>query len=137
MGASCTGKDTIMKELTIKGYEPILSFTDRPIRDGEKDGVEYYFKSPKDFDHLVKKNKLIECRTFKTTNGLYRYGTPKFKIKIIEIMYVLKTQKVSDNYQNTLGKKIVKYTMYLFQTKKEKEDVCLEEIIINLNLLED
>ena len=48
MGKSSTGKDTIFKEV-LKNKEvelkTIVPYTTRPIREGEKDGVEYYFVS--------------------------------------------------------------------------------------------
>ena len=44
MGKSATGKDTIYKKIKenidIKEYVP---YTTRPIRTGEKDGVDYHF----------------------------------------------------------------------------------------------
>ena len=46
MGKSSTGKDTIFKNLLADkdlNLKTIVSYTTRPIRDGEQDGVEYYF----------------------------------------------------------------------------------------------
>ena len=43
MGKSASGKDTIYKELIEKmpKFHSIVPYTTRPMREGEKDGVEY------------------------------------------------------------------------------------------------
>ena len=46
MGKSATGKDTIFKRLTESknvNLKTIVSYTTRPIRDGEMEGQEYFF----------------------------------------------------------------------------------------------
>lgn len=45
MGKSSTGKDTIYKHLLSDrrlGLKKIVPYTTRPIRNGERDGVEYF-----------------------------------------------------------------------------------------------
>jgi guanylate kinase len=69
-GKSSSGKDTILKELCKgMGYEPIISVTSRPIREGETNGVEYEFVSKELFESFIKANKLIEYRSYKTMVG--------------------------------------------------------------------
>ena len=46
MGKSASGKDTIYRRLMEApglGLERIVLYTTRPIRAGEKDGVDYHF----------------------------------------------------------------------------------------------
>lgn len=44
IGASGSGKDTVKKILVEKyGYKDVVKYTTRPIRKGEKDGVDYHF----------------------------------------------------------------------------------------------
>ena len=46
MGKSSSGKDTIYKKLAEDADLPVktlVPYTTRPMRDGETDGVEYYF----------------------------------------------------------------------------------------------
>lgn len=46
MGKSSSGKDTIFRELMkdeTLGLQEIVLYTTRPIRAGEKDGVDYHF----------------------------------------------------------------------------------------------
>ena len=49
MGKSSSGKDTIFKRLlsnTSLGLKTIVPYTTRPIRSGEKDGLEYFSAKP-------------------------------------------------------------------------------------------
>lgn len=78
MGKSSTGKDTIFKELLKEGAvgcETIVPYTTRPIRDGEKDGVEYFFTDENKFQELKAAGKVIEDRGYYTVHGLWRYYT--------------------------------------------------------------
>lgn len=78
MGKSSTGKDTIFKELlnggTIK-YKTIVPYTTRPIREGEENGVEYFFTDENGFQGLKAQGKIIEHREYHTCHGLWRYFT--------------------------------------------------------------
>ena len=45
MGKSASGKDTIYKKVKeqLPELKTIVIYTTRPIREGEQDGVEYFF----------------------------------------------------------------------------------------------
>lgn len=76
MGKSSTGKDTIFKRLLANrelGLKKIVPYTTRPIRRGERDGVEYFFKSEEDFLQLKEQGRIIEDREYHTFHGLWRY----------------------------------------------------------------
>lgn len=78
MGKSATGKDTIYKELLrVESLElkEVVSYTTRPIRAGERDGVEYYFVSNDRLEVLRKQDKIIEIRGYNTVQGLWNYFT--------------------------------------------------------------
>lgn len=78
MGKSTSGKDTIYKEL-IKdeklGLDKVVPYTTRPMRDGEKDGVQYFFKKENEYLELKSQGKIIEERTYYTHYGEWRYFT--------------------------------------------------------------
>ncbi len=78
MGKSASGKDTIYKELArdkdLK-LRQVVTYTTRPIREGEKDGVEYHFVSKEQLDDLMKQGKVIEHRTYDTVYGEWHYFT--------------------------------------------------------------
>lgn len=78
MGKSSTGKDTIFKELFRKSrysYKTIVSYTTRPIREGEKNGNEYFFTDEAGFQKLKAEGKVIEDRCYDTIHGPWRYFT--------------------------------------------------------------
>ena len=78
MGRSSSGKDTIYKKLLQQDeviVENIVPYTTRPIRAGEKDGVEYHFTDEEGFQKLLGAGSVIEARAYHTRLGLWRYFT--------------------------------------------------------------
>lgn len=77
MGKSSSGKDTIYKR--IKELHPELKtvtiYTTRPIREGEKNGKEYYFVNEEKLQQLLDDGKVIELRTYDTVHGPWNYFT--------------------------------------------------------------
>ena len=81
-GASSVGKGPIRDRL-LKDKDMNLFFsiseTTRPMKEGEVDGVDYYFVSHKAFADSVKNRELLEYTEF---NGYY-YGTPKAQVEFL------------------------------------------------------
>ncbi len=77
MGKSASGKDTIYKILRerLPQIRTVVPYTTRPIRAGERDGVEYYFVTGKRLADLEKQGKIIEKRTYQTVYGPWSYAT--------------------------------------------------------------
>lgn len=78
MGRSSSGKDTIYKKLLSQDkvtLRNIVPYTTRPIRAGEKDGVEYHFTDEDGFQELLRQGSVIEARAYHTCLGLWRYFT--------------------------------------------------------------
>jgi guanylate kinase len=71
VGAGGSGKDFLRKKFTSKGFTYGISFTSRPPRVDEKEGVDYFFRD-KDFFEL-NKEIFLEIQEF---NGWY-YGISK------------------------------------------------------------
>ena len=74
-GPSGVGKGTVRKELFSQAntnYEYSISMTTRNPREGEVDGVDYFFKSRAEFEELIEQGGLLEHAEFV---GNY-YGTP-------------------------------------------------------------
>jgi len=74
-GPSGVGKGTVRKELFSQAntnYEYSISMTTRNPREGEVDGVDYFFKSREEFEVLIEQGGLLEHAEFV---GNY-YGTP-------------------------------------------------------------
>ncbi len=73
---SRTGKDAVLSGLPpdVKAlFTRITTYTTRPKRTSEKDGVDYHFVSTDAFQKLVRTDALVEWATF----SRYWYGTPK------------------------------------------------------------
>lgn len=78
MGKSATGKDTVFKHLMQKEaleLRNIVTYTTRPMREGEKNGVEYYFVSEKEFREMKAAGMIIEDRRYDTVYGPWYYFT--------------------------------------------------------------
>ena len=77
MGKSSSGKDTVYKKLKeqYKEFRLIVPYTTRPIREGEKDGVEYYFVDPEQFRAMKEDGEVIESRSYNTKCGIWTYFT--------------------------------------------------------------
>ncbi len=77
MGKSSSGKDTLLKELKVAlpHLRTMIPYTTRPIRDGERDGVEYFFVSEDTLNTYEKQGRIIEQRAYDTVHGIWRYAT--------------------------------------------------------------
>ncbi|MDY5957080.1 guanylate kinase [Frisingicoccus sp.] len=78
MGKSASGKDTIFKKLTQDenlDLKRVVSYTTRPMREGEQEGVEYHFVTAQRLEELQKEGKVIECRDYSTVHGIWSYFT--------------------------------------------------------------
>lgn len=82
-GKSGSGKDTIAQAMCeSEGIQRLVSCTDRPARDGEKNGREYYFYSKEEMAEKISSGQMIEYRSYDTlVDGkpdVWTYGTEKF-----------------------------------------------------------
>lgn len=78
MGKSASGKDTIYKELLKQDkvkLQTLVTYTTRPIREGERDGVEYFFSNEEELENFKSQNKVIEIREYHTMHGVWKYFT--------------------------------------------------------------
>jgi len=76
---SGAGKTTIARKLLIEdaGIAMSVSVTTRPMRPGEREGVDYHFTDPAGFDRMVENGEFLE---WAEVFG-HSYGTPKAQIK--------------------------------------------------------
>lgn len=67
LSPSGAGKDYTLKQMVNNyGFMPIISYTSRPMRDGEVSGCEYYFTTTPEFINMIHEDRLIEYRTYNT-----------------------------------------------------------------------
>ena len=73
-GPSGSGKSSITREiLKMPNTVFSISMTTRKIRDGEEDGVNYYFVTDEEYDKTVQENGFLEHAEIYN----HKYGTPK------------------------------------------------------------
>jgi guanylate kinase len=93
MGKSSSGKDTIYKRLlTSKQLQlkTIVPYTTRPIRAGEKEGVEYHFTDEEGYQKFLAQGSVVEARAYDTCFGIWRYFTMADEsIRLEEESYIL------------------------------------------------
>lgn len=77
LGKSATGKDTLYKEILKRRpkLRTVTMYTTRPIREGETDGVEYFFIGREELERQLASGKVIESRTYQTIAGPWTYYT--------------------------------------------------------------
>ena len=77
IGKSASGKDTLYKKLLedIPDLGTYVMYTTRPMRSGEREGVEYHFISDRELESLEKQGKIIEKRQYNTMRGPWTYCT--------------------------------------------------------------
>ena len=107
-GFSGSGKGTLMKALLEKydNYALSISATTRQPREGEVEGVHYFYKSTEEFEKMIAKDELIEYARY--VNNYY--GTPRDYVEeqlnagkdvILEIE-IQGALKVKEKYPDTL-----------------------------------
>ncbi|WP_054743071.1 nucleoside/nucleotide kinase family protein [Cellulosilyticum ruminicola] len=93
MGKSSSGKDTIFKRLRANkalGLAPVATYTTRPMRQNETDGVEYFFINEDRLKEYEAEDKVIEQRVYHTVFGDWYYSTiDDGQIKLDEANYLL------------------------------------------------
>lgn len=114
LGASATGKDTVAKHISEKYNIPMaISYTTRPMRSNETQGVEYYFISDDEMHGKFKNGEVIEhtsyyiqsedvsytyanvveefekgdyVLTILNPHGLYQFNKSQYKDNLVSIM---------------------------------------------------
>lgn len=78
MGKSAAGKDKVYSRLAKDrslDLKKLILYTTRPVRDGETDGVQYYFTDDKKLKEFEDAGKVIEARSYNTVYGVWTYFT--------------------------------------------------------------
>ncbi len=72
-GPAGVGKDSVLRGLRARGvpFHFVVTTTDRPIRNGEVDGVDYHFVTTAEFERLLDTDALIEyARPYEQYKGV-------------------------------------------------------------------
>lgn len=165
IGKASTGKDTLTKMLHEKMELPIaLSFTTRPMRNGETQGVEYDFITEKDFWDMNGCGLLAEYTSYNVAGGdTWHYGLTKEELEKDDYVLVIVNPDGFNQIKEIYGDKVcsilidapadVRIKRYLdrdtvTETKAEEccrrfladqkdfKDVVTDHIVINVGELE-
>ena len=91
MGPSSSGKDTIKRRLIKENkfaLKEMIMSTTRPMRTGEVEGRDYYFKTEKEMLELEEQGKIIEKRKYDTVYGPWYYFTTSTTIDLGNNNYI-------------------------------------------------
>ena len=129
VGKSCAGKDSVRRELEKKGWENIVSYTSRPMRDNEVDGVDYNFVKHSTFEDMITNNKMIEWRTY--TSGIknipvkWYYGLKKENLNPNGCYVVVLDLDGTENFLKYYGKENC-FVVYMCCPKEERKRRAIE-----------
>lgn len=103
-GASGSGKDTIKNELVTQGYERLVTSTTRSPRTGEQDGVDYHFKSVKEFEDGIADGSIFEYRRYNSSDGVKYYGSQMQELDPNKDYVIVLDDTGITDYQKAYGK---------------------------------
>ena len=104
-GMSCSGKDTIRKEIINKwGFNNMVTYTTRPMRNGEINGKDYIFINEKEFMDKVDNGDIIEYRKYKVYSGdIWYYGSMRVKdldLDWVGVLDLVGASRFKDKYKD-------------------------------------
>jgi guanylate kinase len=119
-GPSGVGKDAVLARMKKQGcpFHYVVTATTRPKRAKEKNGVDYYFISPEEFQQMIDKGQLLE---WACVYGNY-YGVPKEEISQALSKEKDVILKVDVQGAATL-KKILPQAVFIFLTSPSTEEL--------------
>jgi guanylate kinase len=91
MGKSSSGKDTVYRRLLADpslDLKRLVTGTTRPIREGERDGEEYFFYTEEQFQKLQSQGRIVECRSYDTIHGIWNYFTVSTELDVAHRDYL-------------------------------------------------
>lgn len=138
MGKSATGKDTIYKRLLENrelALKEVITYTTRPIREGEKEGVEYHFSTVEEYNNYLDTGKVVESRCYDTIHGpwfYYMVNDGQINLESDNKYIIIGTLESYEQIRNYYGKDAVipiyieiedgiRLTRALEREKKQKE----------------
>ena len=135
-GPSGSGKDTVLDCIHEKDI-PIqrsISMTTREKRDGETDGVDYYFVTKEYFEKQIAEKKMLESALYSTNY----YGTPKGPVDrwldegktVVLKIEVQGAEKIKKMYPDSVSIFIMPPSMQILERRLRKRDTDSEESIL-------
>lgn len=120
IGKTCAGKDLIAKNLAIKhGFQRVVTYTTRPRRNGEKEGIDYHFITEDEFLEKINEGFFAEYRSYNASGGKWYYGSSIESYESIkdDENYIVILNP--DGYRNFLERVFVKHkSFYIYANNR-------------------
>lgn len=112
-GKSCSGKDTVAREISrIYNLPVIVNYTSRPAREGEKNGESYNFTTmSKLLSEHEKGDMVAVTRYVVANNDVWYYGTKKEDIEKHDYSVIILNPEGAEELKKEYGDKVC--VMYL------------------------
>jgi guanylate kinase len=96
VGPGGSGKDFLRKKMVERGFDYGVSFTSRPPREGEKEGIDYYYRDINFFE--ANEDIFLELQEFNE----WKYGISKgeFSIKNLFILSPAGLKSLPKNFRD-------------------------------------
>lgn len=141
MGEIASGKDYIRNYLVENyGFKKIVTYTTRPMRDGEVDGETYHFLSKEEFLKRKEQGFFLEVQEYNTEYGIWYYGTSKEScledntVIILDKDGWIEYSKIAKNYSIFLSSPQKEERFYRALIRHNKVDRgTLEEVYRRIN----
>lgn len=110
-GKSGVGKDKLQSELVKLGYETVVSYTTRPIRPGEVEGINYFYIDEEKFLKLKREGFFAETTSYDVAADItWHYGSAKSDLTKNKVM-IANPEGVKELIKNNDLSCVVYYVM--------------------------
>ena len=128
VGASATGKSVIAKQLFDKyNIKKVITYTTRPMREGEINDVDYHFINKEDFINKMNNEYFIETAMY---NNNY-YGTAYEDISKDKVLIV--EPNGANVYYEKLKDKVIIFYLQASELERKKRMEIRGDSIENIN----
>ena len=127
LGKSGTGKDTVTEAILSSNdieIEKIVTYTTRPKRENELEGVNYHYVSRDEMENMERMGQIIEKRSYDTVHGEWIYFTADTDIEEDRDYIVITTQEALEKFIERFGRERI-YVIYLKIDDKKRLERCI------------
>jgi guanylate kinase len=133
LGQTCSGKTSLAKEVSKSlGIKQITTYTTRPARKGEIDGVDYHFISNDDFacGSFICQNS-FEVKPY----GLCHYGVNMEDLDTEDDVLLIVTPSGLDELKNIYGERV--FSIYIIASPLDRFNRYIQREFNNPNVREE
>lgn len=120
VGKTCSGKNRVALELTKRGYKRCITYTTRPVREKEKQDVDYHFITDEEFKRMEKDGFFAETKAYSTVLGEWHYGSAIEDYKDDDNLFIILTPDGVANIESKLS--FAPKIIYLYANNRTIEE---------------